>query len=391
MKKLDRRNFLKATSLAAIPLLLPVPLQAKAFINSENKLEYKTTVSFIGDGANLSPREYINSLRLIDEKKPIEKDSYGNGGVVAALEEAFASITGKEAAIYLPTGTLANQLAISQLSADKTKIFVQDTSHVYRDEADAAQAIFQKRLMPLAEGSAYFTAAELESAIATLSSKEVFESGVGAVSIENPVRRKMGAAVPLKEIEAISQFCKQNDIKMHLDGARLFLASAWTGVTIKMYTRPFDTVYISLYKYLGAAGGAILCGDKSFIDSIPHLIKVHGGTMYQSWMNAAMALEKLKTIEETLSQVVKQTNKIVKGLNELEKVEVQAVEQGTNIYTIRLAVEVDREAFIEKLADVYQIEMKPLNDRNESILMMNETILNSESSRIIKAFATATS
>ncbi|MFT4734925.1 MAG: threonine aldolase, partial [Arcticibacterium sp.] len=222
MKKLDRRNFLKATSLSAIPLLLPVSLRASPLVNVGDKLENNKSVSFIGDGASLSPTEYIDKLRLIDEDVEINKDTYGKGGVVAVLEEAFADITGKEAAIYIPTGTLANQLAISQLSAEKTKVFVQDSSHIYRDEADAAQAVFRKRLMPLAEEAVYFTAGELASAIDSLSSKEVFKSGVGVISIENPVRRKMGATVPLKEIEAISQFCKQNDIKMHLDGARLF-------------------------------------------------------------------------------------------------------------------------------------------------------------------------
>ncbi|MFT6035090.1 MAG: threonine aldolase [Marivirga sp.] len=391
MKKLDRRNFLKATSLSAIPLLLPVSLRASPLVNVGDKLENNKSVSFIGDGASLSPTEYIDKLRLIDEDVEINKDTYGKGGVVAVLEEAFADITGKEAAIYIPTGTLANQLAISQLSAEKTKVFVQDTSHIYRDEADAAQAVFRKRLMPLAEEAVYFTAGELASAIDSLSSKEVFKSGVGVVSIENPVRRKMGATVPLKEIEAISQFCKQNDIKMHLDGARLFLASAWTGTTIKAYSLPFDTVYISLYKYLGAAGGAMLCGDRSFIDKIPHLIKVHGGTIYQNWMNAAVALEKLKTIEETLLLVVEKANRVVKGLDELEKVEVKAVESGTNIYTIKIAKGVDKEAFINKLVSLYQIEMIPLNDQNESILMMNETILNCPSSRIIEAFAAASS
>jgi threonine aldolase len=391
MKKLDRRNFLKATSLSAIPLLLPVSLRASPLVNVGDKLENNKSVSFIGDGASLSPTEYIDKLRLIDEDVEINKDTYGKGGVVAVLEEAFADITGKEAAIYIPTGTLANQLAISQLSAEKTKVFVQDSSHIYRDEADAAQAVFRKRLMPLAEEAVYFTAGELASAIDSLSSKEVFKSGVGVVSIENPVRRKMGATVPLKEIEAISQFCKQNDIKMHLDGARLFLASAWTGTTIKAYSLPFDTVYISLYKYLGAAGGAMLCGDRSFIDKIPHLIKVHGGTIYQNWMNAAVALEKLKTIEETLLLVVEKANRVVKGLDELEKVEVKAVESGTNIYTIKIAKGVDKEAFINKLVRLYQIEMIPLNDQNESILMMNETILNCPSSRIIEAFAAASS
>jgi threonine aldolase len=95
----------------------------------------------------------------------IERDRYGDGGAVAALEKKFEAITGKEKALLMPTGTMANQLAIAVLSGENTKVFVQDLSHVYRDEADAAQSIFQKRLMPLAKEETCFTAEELKKAV----------------------------------------------------------------------------------------------------------------------------------------------------------------------------------------------------------------------------------
>lgn len=375
MKKLGRRNFLKATGLSALPLFLPLSLTAKRPIFKEIKENNKTKVSFIGDGENLSPKSYLKNLTEIDETNKIGKDSYGNGGAVLALEQAFAKMTGKEAAIFVPTGTLANQLAISQLSGDRTKIFVQDTSHVYRDEADASQSVFHKRLMPLAKEESYFSANELIDAIENLPNKEVFKSGVGAVSIENPVRRKMGTTVPIDEISKISAYCKQNNIGLHLDGARIFLASAWTGISINEYAQYFDTVYISLYKYLGSGGGAILCGDKAFIDEIPHLIKVHGGTIYQNWMNAAMALHKLETIETILSKVVENANILQEGLNRLDGLKVKPLENGTNIYQIAISDSVDGPNFTKKLSQEYGIEMIPFNGNGESILMMNETLL----------------
>ena len=232
----------------------------------------------------------------------------------------------------MPSGTMANQLAIDVLCGNNTKVFVQDTSHVYRDEADAAQSVFQNRLMPLAKNETYFTADQLRHAIESLPGEEVFQSGIGAVSIENPVRRKDGRMVPLDEIKKISSYCRTNNIKLHLDGARIFMASGWSGISIKEYASYFDTIYISLYKYLGASAGAILCGEKAVIDKMPHLMKIHGGSMYGNWTNAAMALQRLEGFEERLQNSIKRANEIFAELNKESKIKITPLDGGTNIY-----------------------------------------------------------
>src|SRR5687768_2723844 len=205
----------------------------------------------------------------------------------------------------MPSGTMANQFAIAVLSGENTKVFVQETSHVFRDEADAAQSVFNKRLIPLARGETYFTAQELQESVDYHNQGEVFKSGIGTVSVENPVRRTDGRMIPLEEIKKISAYCRNNSIRLHLDGARIYMASAWSGVSILEYASYFDTVYISLYKYLGAAAGAILCGDKIVIDRMEHLIKIHGGTMFGNWANAAMALHRLEGFEKRMKDAVK--------------------------------------------------------------------------------------
>src|SRR5687768_6497585 len=156
----------------------------------------------------------------------------------------------------MPSGTMANQFAIAVLSDENTKVFVQDTSHVFRDEADAAQSVFGKRLLGLAPGKTYFTADELQAAHKNLPIDEHIPGEVGAVSIENPNRRMNGTIVPVDEISRISEYCRKQNIPLHLDGARIFIASAYTGVSVKTYASYFDTIYISLYKYFGASGGA---------------------------------------------------------------------------------------------------------------------------------------
>jgi threonine aldolase len=284
MTAIHRRHFLKASGASLLPVLIPLGSVAAATAARKETTAPPDSpmVNFWADGLMFNPAAYLTELQKANTLSPIKGDSYGRGGVVAELEKKFAAITGKEKAVYLPSGTMANQLAIALLSGDNTKIFVQDSSHVYRDEADAAQSVFQKRLMPLAKDQAFFTAQQLQTAIEGLKEEEVFTSGVGAVSIENPVRRKDGAVVPIEEIKKISAYCRANNIKMHLDGARIYIAAAWTNTPLKDYADHFDTVYISLYKYLGAAGGAVLCGPAAVIDKIPHLIKIHGGNMYQN-------------------------------------------------------------------------------------------------------------
>nr|WP_287424380.1 beta-eliminating lyase-related protein [Candidatus Brachybacter algidus] len=95
--------------------------------------------------------------------------------------------------------------------------------------------MFGNRLMPLGEGHHFFTLEHLKDAISKIDKDEAFKTGAGVLTIENPVRRADGRAVPLEEIKKISEYCKSKQIKMHLDGARIFIASAWTGVPVKEY------------------------------------------------------------------------------------------------------------------------------------------------------------
>ncbi|RYD69143.1 MAG: threonine aldolase, partial [Sphingobacteriales bacterium] len=243
----NRRSFLKNSSLGLLPAVLPA-LPAFAADQKENNFPpNEKIVKFFFEGEWFDELGFLEELQVAHKKQPLKSDRYGSGGAVEELEKKMAALTGKEKAIFMPTGTMANQLAIAVLCGENTKVFLQDMSHVYRDEADAAQSVFSKRLMPLAMNKTYFTADELKRAIDNLPNDEVFKSGIGCVSIENPVRRMDERYVPVEEIKKISAYCRANNIKMHMDGARLLMASAWSGTSVKEYASYFDTVYISLY------------------------------------------------------------------------------------------------------------------------------------------------
>ncbi len=381
---MKRRNFLKNSAISILPALSPlVPSTASA---KTNQLPVSPIINFFGDGETFEPGEYINELQKINTSQKIIRDRYGSGGTIDLLEKKFADLTGKEKAIFMPSGTMANQLAIDVLCGNNTKVYVQDTSHVYRDEADAAQSVFQNRLMPLAKNETYFTADQLRHAIESLPGEEVFQSGIGAVSIENPVRRTDGRMVPLDEIKKISVYCRTNNIKLHLDGARIFMASGWSGISIKEYASHFDTVYISLYKYLGASAGAILCGEKAVIDKMPHLMKIHGGSMYGNWSNAAMALEKLEGFEERLQQSIKRANEIFAELNKLNAIKITPLDGGTNIYNCTLTKDTDGVKLREALGKNFNIRIPLFNKENQTKLMVNETLLYQPADQVIQAF-----
>lgn len=389
MSAYKRRDFLKLSSLSALPLIASaVPLNTFA-TEKQQVSKDSEAVYFINDGIFYRPEDFINKLQEINAAKPIERDSYAEGGEIEKLLNKFIEMTGKEAAIFMPSGTLANQLAISYLCGDNTKAFVQETSHVYRDEGDAAQTLFNKRLIPLAQGKAHFTVEELKESVTYHQAGEVFVGGVGAVSIETPVRRCDNQAFPLEEIKKISAYCKEKGFKMHLDGARLHMATAFTNSTVKEYSSYFDTVYMCLYKYLGAPGGAILCGDKALIDKMHHLVKIHGGSVFTNWPSAAIALHHLKDIDEVMEKIKTKTKDLFSLFTQLKGIKVSQVENGTNQFNVLVDKSIDATKLNARLRGEHNIVFGMPREDGFVKIKVNPTLLRRENKLIFEAFKEA--
>ncbi|MFI5451491.1 threonine aldolase family protein [Pedobacter sp. UC225_61] len=390
MSAYKRRDFLKLSSLSALPLIASaVPFNTFASEKIQPLSKDSEAVYFINDGIFYRPEDFINKLQEINTTAPIERDSYGEGGAIEKLLKKFIEITGKEAAVYMPTGTLANQLAISVLCGDNTKAFVQETSHVYRDEADASQTLFNKRLIPLAEGKAHFTVEQLKKSVNYHKEGEVFVAGVGTISIETPVRRCDNQAFPLDEIKKISAYCKEQGFKMHLDGARLHMATAFTNTTVKEYASYFDTVYMCLYKYLGATGGAVLCGDKAVIDQMPHLIKIHGGGIFNNWPSAAVALHHLNAIDETMEKIKIKSKELFDQFNQLKGIKVSPIENGTNQFNVLLDKGIDPVKLNTRLRGEHTIVFGLPQKDGFVKIKVNATLLRRDNKLILDSFKEA--
>lgn len=390
MSAYKRRDFLKLSSLSALPLIGSAIMPINTFAAEKPGFSKDSeAVYFINDGIFYRPEDFIDKLQEINAANPIERDSYAEGGTIEKLLKKFVEITGKEAAVYLPTGTLANQLAISFLCGCNTKAFVQETSHVYRDEGDAAQTLFNKRLIPLAEGKAHFTLEELKKAIKYHKEGEAFVGEVGAVSIETPVRRCDNQAFPLEEIKKISAYCKEQGYKMHLDGARLHMATAFTNATVKEYAMYFDTVYMCLYKYLGATGGAILCGDKVVIDQMHHLIKIHGGGIFTNWPSASIALHHLNTIDDVMEKIKIKSASLFNQFEQLKGIKVNRVPNGTNQFNVSIASGIDPVKLNKRLREAHNIVFGQPREDGFVKIKVNPTVLRRDNQQIVASFKEA--
>ena len=381
---MNRRSFIHLSGLGAMPVIAGQLPRLTAEKTTDTPLP---TLTLVRDGPAFTPEEYINLLGKINRERPVKGDFYAAGGTVEELLAKFTAITGKEAAIYMPSGTLANQLAIAVLSGANSKVFVQETSHVYRDEADAAQSVFGRRLIPLAEGQYVFTLEQLQEAVTYREKEEFFKAGIGGVSIEIPVRRCNEQVFPIDELRKISAWCREKGYKLHLDGARLHLAAAWSGVEVREYASLFDTVYLCLYKYLGATSGAVLCGSKEMIAPMEHLVKVHGGAMYQNWTNAAIALHQLEGLEDRLRATREKWDGVMKSLNDITGIRIDAIPNGSNIYHLRMGAGFDGRKLETVLHD-YAIKIALPDGPNGTInLHVNETLLLRDSRDIVSAFS----
>lgn len=294
-----------------------------------------TTVNASMDGIPHNSVEYSRLLATLSAEEKAVPDSYSQGGIVETLESRAAAVLGKEAAVWLPTGTLANHLAVRLLAGARRRVLVQAESHLYNDCGDCAQTLSGLTLIPLAPGKATFTLSDVERA-ANDSMLGRVEAPVGAIQIESPVRRKTGERFDFEQMKAISAWARTRNIGLHLDGARIFLESAYTGRSVRDYASLFDTVYISMYKYFNAASGAILTGPKSLLSGLHHTRRMFGGGLRQVWPFAAVALHFMNGFEQRFKESVDVSEGLISILSKDTNFGFERVENGTNQFRLRV-------------------------------------------------------
>ena len=371
MTTMNRRQFVQLGGVGATGLALGSPPSAHGqAAGSRGPGEDDRLVKLNGDGLGIGPSEYSRLLVRLADETALPSDSYSLGGVVEQLETQFARVLGKEQAIFMPTGTLANHMAVRALAGGPSRVIVQEESHLYQDSGDCAQTLSGLTLTPLAPGQATFTAADVQRAIDQTRSGRVV-SRVSVISIETPVRRRLGERFDPVQLAEIIALARRDGIRLHLDGARLFLQSAYTGESVSDTARPFDTVYVSLYKYFNAASGAILAGPPDVLRDLYHVRRMFGGGLAAVWPFAAVALHYLPGFNERFSQAVRTSEDLIRSLRQHEGFSIERLASGTNLFRLGLR-SANPLAFQKRLAARRVLLSPPQRDR--FLVAINETL-----------------
>jgi len=349
-----------------------------------NSDESELPIRLFGDGAGLTPLAYTNLLKKLCDDANIEPDNYLLGGEIEKFEQYCADALGKEMAVFIPSGTLANQLALRELAGSKRRVIVPGLSHVYNDTGDASQNLSNLNLIPLAQDRANFTLEEVEAVLSRTAGGRV-TAEVGAILIESPIRRLGGEMVDWEETKRILAFARDHDIGTHLDGARMFIASAYTGITPAEYAAPFDTVYFSLWKYFNSNVGAILAGPRSKLENMYHTRRMFGGNLWAGWPSALVARHYMEGFTDRLKNAVNVSESFYSALEEITEIQLTRIPNGTNLARITLP-DVDVTEVKRRLAAMNIMLGQP-NAQGRITLSVNETWNRITAEQLAEAFA----
>ena len=349
MSSIDRRQFLEVGTLGVGYGLATAPRVAYAQSGSGTTGATGGSVRMSGDGLGLTPEEQARLWSALAADGGIVRDSYSNGGAVERLENAFAELLGKERAVFMPTGTLANHLAVRGLARGDGRAIVQADSHLYNDSGDCVQTLSGITLIPLGAGRPDFTLDEVEATLDRTAGGRV-RRPVRVISIETPVRRHFGATFDHRELDRIAALARREGIHLHLDGARIFLQAAYERRAVAEYAAPFDTVYVSLYKYFNAPSGAILAGPRALLDGMYHTRRMFGAGLPAAWPFAAIAHHYLPGFINRYQQAINVSESWLERLARRDVFAFERVPKGTNLSWLRVKTG-DVGAFRRRLRD----------------------------------------
>jgi len=280
------------------------------------------------------------AMRRAMAEAEVGDDVYGEDPSVERLQAVAAERLGMEAALFVPSGTMANQLAIRSHTEPGDALLVGRDAHAYLYEGGAAAALSGVHSVVIGEHG-HFTAEDVRAAIYP---DDVHFARTRLVCLENTHNRSGGSVFPLAAQRAIATVAQSTGLRMHLDGARLFNAACATRQPVDTLAAPFDSVAFCLSKGLGAPVGSLLCGPRDWILRAKRFRKAFGGGMRQAGILAAAGLFALEHHVDRLADDHAQAALLADGLARLDSVE-RVVAPETNIVVFEVA---DAPSWVER-------------------------------------------
>jgi threonine aldolase len=272
-------------------------------------------------------------------------DVFGEDPTVNRLQEQAAELLGKQAALFVPSGIMANQLAIRASTQPGDEVIIETQAHIFHYEAGADGALSGIQFYCLPGVRGILEAEQVADAIRT---DDYYLPPTRLICLENTHNRGGGTVYPLEKIQAIAKASKNRNIALHLDGARIFNASVATGIPAAEYAKPCDTVSFCLSKGLGAPVGSLICTTADRIQPLRRLRRMFGGGMRQAGILAAAGIYALKHNIARLSEDHANAKRLAIALADMKGVALQPDQVETNIvifdiaktrYTVQQAVE----------------------------------------------------
>jgi len=268
------------------------------------------------------------AMRQAMAQASVGDDVFGEDSTVIELQEEVARLLGKEAGLFVPSGTMSNQIAIKAHTQPGDEVICEAGAHIMNYEAGGPAFHSQVQLYPIQGRLGVFTSRQVEAAVRP---RNVHVPPTRLISIENTHNQAGGTIFPLEEIHRIAIVARAHDLRMHLDGARLMNAVVATGIPASEWSAPFDSGSLCLSKGLGAPVGSVLCGSRTFVQRAHRYRKLFGGGMRQVGIIASGGLFAIRNHVDDLVRDHQRARRLAEALSQLPGVSINPDEVHTNI------------------------------------------------------------
>ena len=268
------------------------------------------------------------AMRQAMAQAEVGDDVFGEDPTVIELQREVAELLGMDAGLYVPSGTMSNQIAIKAHTQPGDEVICEAGAHIMNYEAGGPAFHSQVQLNPIQGSAGVFTAQQVEAMIRP---RNVHMPPTRLIVVENTHNKAGGTIFPLEEIQRIAEVARSHEILLHMDGARLMNAVVATGIPADTWTPPFDSVSLCLSKGLGAPVGSVLCGSKAFIERAHRYRKLFGGGMRQVGIIAAGGLYAIRNQVEDLALDHQRAKRLAESLSGYSSVQINPDEVHTNI------------------------------------------------------------
>lgn len=286
------------------------------------------------------------AMRAAMAEAEVGDDVFGEDPTVHRLQERVAELVGKEAALFVPSGVMGNQLAIKVLTRPGDEVIVERNGHIFNYETGAPSVLSGVQLHVIDGERGVLRGEHVRHA---LRPGAYWDAPSRLVCLENTLNKAGGRVYPLSEMREVAEVAREYGLRMHLDGARLWNATSATGISEAEFAAPFDTVSVCLSKGLGAPIGSVLAGPADLISRARHFRKMFGGGMRQVGILAAAGLYAIEHERPRLHEDHEKGRKLAEAIAQLDdfSIDLESVETNIVIFDVRSG---SAEGVLEELA-----------------------------------------